>query len=320
MQDFIVVVPEGAFASSVILTLDLLATAAKLAPRAGAAVPRWRVCGLAAGSVRLSGGLVLQVNALPATAEKRSCWIVPGLDIDDTGQLDARLQQQDVVPLAAAFGHHARAGGTMAASCSAVFLLNAAGLLEGRCVTTTWWLAGALRRAAPRTRVEPDRMVHMDGAIITAGAALAHVDMVLHLLRQRFGERLSAMVGQALLVERRRLQSPYISPAMMAPDNELVAKLTAHIARTIPAPVSVGSLAVLVNMSTRTLCRQVTQCLGYGPHRLIQLVRLNKARVLLESNGISVEEVAMRVGLGDAASLRRLLRRQLDATPSQMRG
>ena len=320
MYDFTLVVPQGAFASSVTLTLDLLATAAKLGSRVGVVAPRWRVCGISAGTLELAGGLQLQVANLPVQTNKHDCWILPGLDVDDAAQLRVRMAQPDVAPLAAALRRHAEAGGKIAASCSSVFLLNAAGLLNGRCVTTTWWLASALRHAAPQARVEPDRMVHADGPLITAGAALAHVDLLLYVLRQSFGERLAAMIGQALLVERRRLQSPYMSPTMMAPENGLIAQLTAHIAQTIPAPVTVGALALKANVSTRTLNRQVTKVLGYGPQQLIQSVRLNKARVLLEGSGLSVEEVAAEVGLGDAATLRRLLRRWLDVMPSQIRG
>jgi len=320
MYDFTLVVPEGAFASSVILTVDVLTTAGKLAARAGVVAPRWRVCGLRAGVLELGSGLQLRVKALPARARAHDCWILPGLDLDDAGQLAARLAQPDVAPIAAALNRHVRAGGTIAGSCSSVFLLNAAGLLDGRCVTTTWWLASALRLAAPLARVEPDRMVHSDGPLITAGAALAHVDLLLHLMRQRFGEALADLLGKALLVERRRLQSPYMYPTMMAPENRLIEQLCTYIAESMPAPVTVDALAVNMNMSIRTLNRHVTQALGYGPQQLIQTIRLNRARVLLQGSGRTVEEVAAQVGLGDATTLRRLLRRKLGMTPTQARG
>ncbi|MDN8643059.1 helix-turn-helix domain-containing protein [Stenotrophomonas indicatrix] len=320
MHDFVLVVPRAPFASSVTLTLDLLTTAAKLACRVGVAPPRWRVCAVTPGSIPLGNGLQLQVEKLPARSSAHECWILPGLDIDDARQLDARLGQPDIPPLVAALRRHASAGGTIAGSCSSVFLLNAAGLLDGRCVITTWWLASALRRAAPAARVEPDRMVHADGPVVTAGAAMAHMDLVLYVLRQRFGEQLTAMLGQALLVEQRRLQTLYMSPAMMAPENGLIALLTGHIADILPAPVTVDALAARANMSTRTLNRQVNKVLGYGPQQLIQSVRLNRARVMLESGRLSVEEVAAQVGLGDSTTLRRLLRRRLGLTPTQIRG
>lgn len=319
MHDFTLVVPDGAFSSSVTLTMDVLSTAAKLAPRLGLAAPRWRVCGLSARPVQLANGMQLPAQRLSAASAGQGCWIVPGLAVDDAAQLESRLAHADMAPLAAALRRHANKGGVVAASCSAVFVLNNAGLIDGRRVTTTWWLASTLRRMAPLAQVEPERMVHEDGPIITAGAALAHMDLLLHLIRQRFGERLTMAIGQALLVERRRLQSPYMSPALMAPESKLIAQLTKHITSALPAPVSVATLAAQANMSTRTLSRLVSRELGYGPQHLIQSVRVNKARALLENSKLSVEEVASQVGLGDPATLRRLLRRRLNVTPSQIR-
>lgn len=320
MHDFTLIVPAGAFGSSVALTVDMLATAVKLAPRVGAAPPRWRICGVDAGTVRLAGGLQVEVEALPRDASGRECWILPGLDVDDAGQLAVRLAQADVPVLAAALRRHVDAGGRIAASCSSVFLLNAAGLLGGRRVTTTWWLSPALRNAAPDASVEADRMVQESGALVTAGAAFAHLDLMLHILRQRFGEPLTAAVAQALLVDRRRLQSPYATPVLMAPESELIARLSSHITRSMPGPLAVADLAAHANMSIRTLNRQVTRLLGHGPQALIQSVRLNRARVLLAQGTLPVEEVAAQVGLGDAAALRRLLRKRMDVTPSQIRG
>lgn len=94
MHDFVLVVPRAPFASSVTLTLDLLTTAAKLACRVGVAPPRWRVCAVTPGIIELGNGLQLQTDGLPVRSSARECWILPGLDIDDASQLDARLAQR----------------------------------------------------------------------------------------------------------------------------------------------------------------------------------------------------------------------------------
>ena len=88
----------------------------------------------------------------------------------------------------------------------------------------------------------------------------------------------------------------------------------------MPGTITVADLATYANTSIRTLNRQVTRLLGHGPQALIQSIRLNRARVLLAQGTLPVDEVAAQVGLGDAAALRRLLRRRMDVTPSQIRG
>ncbi|MCF7752043.1 helix-turn-helix domain-containing protein [Bacillus subtilis subsp. subtilis] len=313
------VVLPGAFASSVALTLDILTTAATLAPRLGLPAPRWQVCSPGRGAVRVGAHLQLHAQPLPRAADGQSCWIVPGLGVEDPQAIAQRLQATDIPVVLRALHRHVAAGGRVAASCASVFLLEAAGLLEGRRVTTTWWLASALQRRVPGCTVDPDRMVIDDPPLVTAGAALGHTDLMLYLLRQRFGPALVDAVSRALLLDRRQLQSAFMVPAMMAQGNALIATLTAHIQDSLPTAVSVGNLAAHVGMSTRTLSRQVGKATGQGPLHLIRSVQLNQARALLENSRYSVETVAERVGYADPTALRRLMRKRLNATPRQLR-
>lgn len=319
MQDFTVIVLPGAFASSVALSLDLLGTAATLAPRLGLPAPRWSICTPGGGSVPLGPHLHLRGQPLPRRSDGRSCWILPGLGVDDAQAITQRLAAPDMPPLLQALQRHAAAGGCIAASCASLFVLQAAGLLAQRRVTTSWWLAPALQRLAPDCRVEPDHMVIDDGPVISAGAALGHGDLMLYLLRQRFGPALADAVARALLLDRRQLQSPYMVPMLMAQGNALIAALTAHIEARLPSTVSVADLAAQACMSPRTLSRQVNRALGHGPLQLIRSVQLNRARALLENSRYTVERVAELVGYRDPTALRRLLRRRLNATPRQLR-
>jgi transcriptional regulator GlxA family with amidase domain len=55
------------------------------------------------------------------------------------------------------------------------------------------------------------------------------------------------------------------------------------------------------------------------PLALLQGVRLNRARRLIESTRMNIEQVAAAVGYDDATALRRLMRRLAGATPSRFR-
>ncbi len=310
--------PPRAFASSVALSLDILSTASKLAPRLGLPAPRWTVRSAVEGAISLGNGLSLLAQSLILPSDGRACWILPGLDIDAAVVLKSHLLQPELEPVLAALRQHVAAGGTVAASCSAVFLLYAAGLTEGKTVTTSWWLAATLRQLANRCIVDPDRMVIEDAPLITAGAALGHTDLLMHLIGQRFGPELVEAVAKALLLNQRQLQSPFMVPALMA-HGELIAQVIAHVEASLPTPVSVSALATKMRMSTRTLSRQVSKATGRGPLHLIRTVQLNKARALLESSRCSVEHIAEQVGFSDPTALRRLLKSHLNVTPRQLR-
>ena len=110
MNDFKIVVVEGAFASSVALTLDILSTAAILAKRLGIAAPRWQVCGLSTDRVPLGQGMHIFLQPLVTDADDRSCWIIPGIGIADVALIEQRLQQPDITSLVPALQAHIRAG------------------------------------------------------------------------------------------------------------------------------------------------------------------------------------------------------------------
>ena len=320
MHDFTVLVLEGAYASSVALTQDMLATAASLAARARVPAPRWRVCSLDGGSVALQGGLSIQTTRLPARSrDDRSTWVLPGLGMGTPALLAQRLAREDLQRAATALQRHARAGGAVAASCSSVFVLQAAGLLEGRRATTTWWLAPLLQQKEPACRVDADRMVCADGPVTTAGAALAQTDLMLHLLRQRCGAVLADAVCRALLIDGRQAQAPFIVPELLASGDDLVARLAARVENALPAAPSVAALADELCMSERSLSRHVHRATGKSTQALVQSVRLRRARALLEGSRMTVDQVAEAVGYQDATALRRLMKKVAGANPSRYR-
>lgn len=319
MIDFTVFVLPGAFPSSVALTLDILSAAASLAGSVGCAKPRWRVLSTES-TVRLSHGLKIDAKILPKTVRADgSTWVIPGLGTGSPRAVMDRVAQPDALRAIEALQVHARAGGTVAASCSAVFLLQSAGLLAGRRGTTSWWLAPLLQKLEPRCVVDADRMVICDGTVVTAGAAFAQTDLMLHLLRTQFSPALADAVSRALLIDGRESQAQFIVPAMLANGNDLVAKLVKRFESALPDPPSVSELAAEIGMSDRTLSRHVRAATGRSTSALLQSVRLNKARVLLETSKLTVEQVAERVGYVDTSALRRLMRKVMGATPRQFR-
>lgn len=320
MSDFTVLVLPGAFATGVAATLDVLQAAARLAPALKLARPGWRVVSPGGGQVALSSGMSLPSSALAQRYRRDgSTWIVPGLGLDSPAALASGLALESSRQAVKALAAHAAHGGRVAASCSAVFLLHEAGLLEGRRATTTWWLAPELKRRAPGCLVDADRMVCADGAISTAGAAFAQTDLMLHMLRERFGAALADAVSRVLLIDGREAQSPFVVPRMLSNGNELVGRLLARIESALPHPPSVEVLAGEFAMSQRTLSRRVREATGKSTMALVQSVRLNRARMLIASSRMTIEQVAEQVGYEDATALRRLMRVGAGANPSRFR-
>lgn len=320
VADFSIVVLEDAFASAVCVARDMLDTAARLAPRVGTPAPVWRVCSLHGGRVRLHGGVELDTLPLPAGGQiDGSVWVLPGLALASPEAVDARLRTDALQQVAQQVRVRVGGGATVAAACSAVFVLHAAGVLEGRRATTTWWLAPHLAALAPRTRVEVERVVCADGPVVTAGTAFSQVDLMLHLLSRYCGPALADLTARVLLVEGKPDQGGFIVPDMLAGGDALIAGLVRRIETALPQCPSVAELAAELGMSPRTLSRHVRALTGRSTLSLVHGVKLRRARQLIESSRLSVEQVAEALGYGDATALRRLMKRKLGASPRQFR-
>lgn len=320
MKDFELLVLPGTNPSGVAMTRDILSAATLFATRQRLAVPTWGLYSPFGGRIGLQGGLSADTVRLPGrSAGTRSILLVPGLWVASAAELHQRLQADACQRAIRLIATHVARGGQVAASCSAVFLLQAAGVLEGRAATTTWWLAPELARIAPGTRVEAQRLLCVDGPVITAGAAFAQSDVMLYLLRQRFGSKLVEGVSRVLLLHERAEQAQYVLPAMLASGDALVTRLTQRVEASLPDVPSVSRLAAELRISERTLARHVHHATGMGTTALIRSIRLQRARSLLQHSRMSVDQVAASVGYRDATALRRLVRKASGTTPGGLR-
>jgi transcriptional regulator GlxA family with amidase domain len=248
-----------------------------------------------------------------------SIWVIPGLGLDDPSDMAQRFQLDDARQACEALKKHFAKNGRIAASCSSVFLLRHAGLLKNKRVTTSWWLAKELKRMEPDCQVDADRMICADGTVVTAGAAFAQTDLMLHLLRELCGNALVDAISRVLLIDGRQAQAPFVVPEALCNGDDLIGRIATHIENAFPDLPKVGDLAKEFCMSERTLSRHVQKVTGKSTLALMQNIKQRRARTLLESSRMTVEQVAAAVGYQDATALRRLMQKTAGANPSRFR-
>lgn len=320
MHDFTILTLKGAYPASVAATLGILSAARHAAPRLGVPVPTWKHVSAEGGTIELQDGLSVSTSKLPiGPTTDNSTWIVPGLGLHSAKAIETRFGSEDAKSAICAMRRHVEAGGSAAASCSGVFLLQAAGVLTGRRATTAWWLAKQLKLLEPSCKVDADRMVCADGPVVTAGAAFAQTDLMLHLLQSKFGKVLADTVSSFLIIDGRQAQTPYNVPEAYSSGDDLIGRLVSRIEMALPDLPRIGELAQEFCMSERTLARHVKRFTGKSTLALLQSVKQRRARALLESSRMTVEQVAAAVGYQDATALRRLMRRVAGANPSRFR-
>jgi transcriptional regulator GlxA family with amidase domain len=309
-----VLVLEGASASAVGTTIDVVSAANRIIGE-----PTFDLRFVSPESqVVLRGGLVATAQPL-TSARPRDVIITPGLGAAEPQEIVDRLDAADVaVACRWLTWAHAR-GADIAASCTAAFVLAAAGLLDERQCVTTWWLGADLARVAPAARVVIDEMVVRDGPIWTAGSAFAHIDLMLALMRHLGGAALTDELANRLVADQRTSQASFLIPSHLAARDETIAALESFVRSRLDQTHTLDSLARRCGLSPRTLARRTSKAVGLSPLQLVQRVRLERALHLLRTTRMPLEQIAAGVGLADAATLHRLVKRHTGRSPGALR-
>jgi transcriptional regulator GlxA family with amidase domain len=245
--------------------------------------------------------------------------VFPGLFATKDSSIERLLTRPDVIKIVALLPRAAAKGALIAASCSATFLLGAAGLLDGGQATTTWWLMPFFAQRFPDVDLCADRMVVDAGNVITAGSAFAHADLMLAVVARLTSPSLAHLAADYLVLDARVSQSRYMVMEHLRSFDPLLPVLEQFVSANMDRQLSLTELARAAGTSPRTLARRVEAAVGLTPLRFVQKLRVAHASHLLDTTRASVEQVAARVGYADPAAFRRIFRRHTGDAPRGQR-
>jgi transcriptional regulator GlxA family with amidase domain len=206
--------------------------------------------------------------------------------------------------------------------CSGAFALGAAGLLNGRRVTTHWAVADELARVFPAATVEPDAIYLRDGKLRTAAGVTAGLDLALALVEEDLGRDIAMAVSSQLVMYFKRPggQAQFIRRDEVAPaGRSVLQELQRWIAANPAADHSVANLAVRVGVSPRHLTRLFRHEVGTTPAAWVEEARVAAVRRLLERGDVAPKQAAFECGFSSADTLRRVFVQRLGVTPAEYR-
>jgi transcriptional regulator GlxA family with amidase domain len=152
-------------------------------------------------------------------------------------------------------------------------------------------------------------MLVKSARFLTAGAALAHLDLALALVRQR-SPALAAMTARYLVVEQHSSQAAFAIPDHLAHSDATVERFERWARRHLGERFSLEAAAHAAGTSQRTLARRLKVTLDKSPLGYVQELRVERALHLLQTTEESVDQIAEQVGYEDGITLRNLLRRR----------
>ncbi len=214
-----------------------------------------------------------------------------------------------------------RPGTRMVSICTGSYVLAAAGYLDGRPATTHWSSADHFQRTFPQVRVDPDVLFIDDGDVLTSAGVAAGIDLCLHLVRRDHGAAVANEIARRTVVPPHRDggQAQYIHRPVPEPQFATTTAARSWALARLERPILLRDMAEREAMSVRTFTRRFREEVGISPGQWLTQQRVERARHLLESTDLSIDQVARDAGFGTATSLRQHLQAALGVPPTVYR-
>jgi transcriptional regulator GlxA family with amidase domain len=275
---------------------------------------RVTVCSHGGGAVRAESGLSLHTEHFPVAGERIDTLLLAGGRGANAAADDETLVSwvRDVAPRCR----------RIATVCSGAFVGAAAGLFDGRRVTTHWARARELAAAYPALTVDADPIYIRDGRCWSSAGVTAGIDLSLALVQEDHGVEVAQLVARWLVMFLHRPggQTQFASPVWVPRAERSTVRAVQTLVEAAPGgDHRVPALAAAAAMSVRHFTRVFTAEVGESPSRFVERTRLEAARRELEVSGDTLDVIAQRCGLGSAETLRRVFQRRLGVSPDAYR-
>lgn len=273
------------------------------------------------GPVCTSAGLPLLTRSIAGAIGKArlDTLIIPG----GPGVHDALKDARTVAWVRRQFSSARR----IASVCTGAFLLAETGVLAGRRATTHWKSCARLQQGYPDIRVDPDPIYVRDDRIWTSAGITAGIDLSLALVQEDLGRKVAMQVARHLVVFLNRpggqsqfsasLEAQAAAADGNAPNQ--FAPLHGWIAEHLAGDLRVERLAEQAGMSARTFARVYAAKMGSTPARMVEKIRIEAVRRILEETDVPIKCVAGLCGFSQEERLRRAFARQVGTTPAEYR-
>ena len=261
---------------------------------------------------RAIGGITVEADAGLERLEQARTIIVPGWRDRAERPPDALL---------AAIRNASARGARCLSICSGVFVLAAAGLLDGKRATTHWRHAPYLKELYPGILIEEDILYVDEGNVITSAGSAAGIDACIHLVRRDFGSKVANTIARRLVMPPHRDggQAQYVASPVNERPGRAMSEVMDWARQRIAEPIELGDLASRAAMSERTFLRRFREAVNMAPMTWLQRERMFRAQEMLESCDATLGEVAGQCGYQSLETFRVSFKRHVGTSPAAYR-
>lgn len=263
----------------------------------------------------LNDGLYTISTELISEIKKTDLIIIPAM----YGDLEKAIEQnKDFIPWII---KQYNKGAQAASLCLGAFLLASTGLLKGRKCATHWLAANAFKQMFPDVNLLEDKIITDEQGIYSSGGAYSSLNLILYLIEKFAGRETAIFCSKAFQIDiQRNSQSPFtIFVGQKGHEDAPIRKAQEFIETNFQDKITVDQLASMLALSRRNLERRFKKATANTVVEYIQRVKIEAAKMSLESSRENVNEVMYKVGYQDPKAFRVTFRKITGLSPIQYR-
>lgn len=264
----------------------------------------------------VSGGLfTVNTDLLIGDIEKTDLIIIPAIDGELSGAIE---KNKDFIPWIVKQYEN---GAEIASLCLGAFLLASTGLLKGRKCATHWLAENDFRRMFPDVSLVTEKIITDEHGIYSSGGAFSYLNLILYLIEKYAGREIAVLSAKVFAIEldRENQLSFTIFQGQKEHEDESVKKIQEFIEKNFQEKITIDQLASMQAIGRRNLERRFKKATSNTIVEYIQRVKMEAAKISLESSRENINEVMYKVGYTDNKAFRTTFKRITGLSPIQYR-
>lgn len=173
----------------------------------------------------------------------------------------------------------------------------------------------------PQAKLLDDKIMTEDAGIYTSGGAYSYLNLLLYLIERYAGRDVAVLISKAFMIDiDRSSQSPFIMfRGQKEHEDTQIKKAQEFIESNYKSKITVEQLASMLALSRRNLERRFKKATANTVVEYIQRVKIEAAKMSLESSRENISEVMYKVGYTDTKAFRTTFKKITGLSPIQYR-
>jgi transcriptional regulator GlxA family with amidase domain len=212
-------------------------------------------------------------------------------------------------------------GAEVVSLCSGAFFLASTGLLNRKTCSTHWIHANSFRKMFPQVTLAEGKIITEENGIYTSGGATSYWNLLLYLVEKHAGRDMAITASKyyALDIARNSQSAFIIFKGQRAHEDDDIRKAQDFIETNFQEKITVDQLAATFAIGRRNFERRFKKATANTVTEYIQRVKIEAAKMSLESSKNNINEVVYNVGYTDPKAFRTTFKKITGLSPMQYR-